>query len=244
MRTVNLLPAHYQQARQKNTLRRQITVGSVAVVCACVLWAGVLGVQVHHINKQRSAAIARLIPLQAKWQAIEKNQRACDVLSQKVMTLKTLGDPIALHAVLARLTQLFPDDAVLQSLSIDVPDVPASALPGNNLPGETQSQNSQARRANRRHVKTAANEYQSSKNVSRHAATAVLIELQGLVSSDVVIAKLAGKLAESGVFCNVRIEDAKQITLNEQTFHQFRMSMEIPVYRQPALQLAQGLASR
>lgn len=236
MRSVNLLPPHYTATRLRNTRRRQALGLTLAAGCICLAWAGVLMFQLHGIHRQLAEAHTELQPLEAQWADIEATRLTCDQLSQKVATLKRLRDPIALNAVLARLTQLFPDDAVLMSLCIDVPPV--------SLPQLKLADSPQARKKTRSSF--TSSQHQQDKNSFNDEGNpkALLIELQGLVSSDVIVAQLASQLAQSGLFRNVRIEDARQITFNEQPFHQFRLKVEIPVYQRPTTQLAQGPVSK
>lgn len=235
MKQVNLLPPHYTATRIRNARRRQAIGLTLAAGCICLAWTGVLMFQLHGINRQMTVAKARLQPLQQQWADIEATRIRCDQLAQKVATLKHLRDPIALNAVLARLTQLFPDDAVLQCLAIDVPAV--------SLPKQKLADSPQARKKSRLASATFQSQQSSNFITSAGNTNALLIELLGLVSSDVVVAQLARQLAESGLFRNVRIQDARQITFNEQSFHQFRITIEIPVYQRPTSQLAQGPVS-
>lgn len=244
MNPVNLLPPHYAATRQQKLRRRQAMGLCMAAGCICAAWAGVLLFQMHGLHTKINETTAAIVPLKAKWQDIENTREMCDELTQKVTMLKRLRDPIGLHAVLARLTQLFPDEAALQSLAIDVPDV---RLPQSKLAGSPQSR--QSSRQSSRQTSHQLSRFASQNSAgqvgigeSEHfkSTQAVMVELQGLVQSDVVVAKLARELAESGLFRNVRIEDARQITLKDQSFHQFRLSIEIPVYQRPTLQMAQG----
>lgn len=223
MNALNLLPdEHLQQQSRSLDRRRRLRWSLVGGVIAC-LWLVGLGMQVMH----RQTLIREAQRELAQWQvkAAEHKQWVGqrDALQKKLALVQQLRDPIAPAAMLALLTQMFPVQAALQSLVIQVPP---PALPKALLPGSPQA-------VQKKGVAPTPVEQ-----------SPMLVQLEGLVEDGFTPARLAGDLARSKVLAQVRIEQSQQVTLNKQLLHQFRLNIEIPLAGGQSSQPLQKVASR
>lgn len=208
MTRINLLPESYKLQKQQHQQRRHIS--RVAVISGVLLlaWSVGLVMQLKQVDRQAQQARAQLPALKQEIKKLDDLHAQRDRLQQQTRMLERLRDPISPAAVLALLTQLFPDDAVLHGLVIQVPP-PAIELPRDPLSPQ--------------------NRQRSAKTASPPPAKPIVMQLEGMVVSDVIAAQLARQLSQSGLFRNVRVENTQQLNHQGQAFHQFRVSIEIPV---------------
>ncbi len=205
MTCINLLPEQYLIARQRNAQQRKLRASIIVASVLLLTWSLALVLHLRHLDSQVSDAQRRLPPLQKELANLEQLHRQRDGLLDQSRMLDRLRDPIPTAAILALLTQLFPDEAVLQSLVIQVPSP--------SFPPMASPTSPQAR------LKTAVPTVVTPRVIA--------VQLEGLVLSDVVCAQLARELSQTGLFRNIRIENAQQTTIASQNLHQFRVSIEI-----------------
>lgn len=207
MTRINLLPDPYVLRRQQAADRLQLRAVIILASVLLLVWSVGLVLHFKHLDRQIAAAQQQLPALKKELADLDQLHRQRDVLLEQARMLDRLSDPIPTPAILALLTQLFPDEAVLQSLTITVPSP--------SFPPARSATSPQAK------LKTAS--------PAPQPARAITVQLEGLVLSDVVCAQLASELSQTGLFRNIRIENAQQTTIASQNFHQFRVSVEIPI---------------
>jgi Tfp pilus assembly protein PilN len=204
MRRVNLLPAHLldAQRRQRQQATGVLLIGVVTVLLAS--WLAVAVWQVRTLEARTAAVDQQLQPLRQQQQHQARLLQQKQELAQRLSLIQTLREPVPVPAILARISQLAPPQAILRSMVIDVPAAPlAPAAP------------------------VAASSRRAAANQQPQPIRPIQIQLDGLASQDAAIARLVSELTESGLFQNVRLADSREMTFQGQPCHQFRVSMEI-----------------
>lgn len=226
MKPINLLPEDYVISRRRRSRRRTALTWAIASCCFLCTWAGIVLLQKRSINQQLHEARATLASLNESAVRIEAQQQLVKQRQAELAQLSQVRDVLPWPAVLALLSREFPQEGALSSLMIFVPELtPAPSRPG--------SQGAY------RPVRAASGQTGTITRGASSSTTAddlghdVRVELEGVAASDVIVAAYARKLSETGVFEQVRIEDAKAVTIHDQPMHQFKLSAKIAMTTSP-----------
>lgn len=223
MNRLNLLPEDYVISRRKRQRRRSTLTWAIASCCFLCTWAGIVLIQKRIIDQQLHQARTTLATLDASAIRMEAQQQLVKQRQTELAELSQVRDVLPWQAVLALVSRDFPQDGALSSLMIFVPELdaassrpswqrthrPGRAVAGQPLHGASPSM------------------------IAEDANSYVLVEMECVAASDVIVAAYARTLSETGVFEQVRIEDAKAVTIHQQPMHQFRLSARIATAVQP-----------
>lgn len=121
MKRINLLPDYLKEARARRRERviyAAVTVGAMVVLAG---WASIAAVQVRSLDRQIAEADRELEPWRERAADIEDLHAEHQQLHARLGTLRNLREPVSPAPLLALLTRLAPEDAVLRSLVIENP---------------------------------------------------------------------------------------------------------------------------
>jgi Tfp pilus assembly protein PilN len=206
MRRINLLPASVLESRQRQRQRTTIGLGAVGAGVLMAAWLLVAVSQVRSLDGRIALAEFELQPLRQLDEQRAQLRQQEQTLQQRLALVESLREPLSAPAILALLSQLTPEQAVMRSLSIELPP-PALAV---SAPTARPTPPSPA---------------------TGEAPRAIQIQLEGLATHDAAVATLVSQLTQAGLFHNVRLADSRQVSFQNVPCYQFRLSMEIPLTR-------------
>lgn len=202
MKYVNLLPESMKLARARQQQRRVLSlmIGGLALLAAG--WASFAVVQVQELNTQIAAKQQDLQPLRDRSRELQELQAERQELQDQLTLIERLREPLPPASLLALLTQVAPEEAVLRTLAINMPQP--------RLPQDDEAEGNKGEAAD---------------------DPVVEIQLEGLAREDAAVARMVSNLSEGGVFRGVRLLDSRETVFLEQPGHEFRITMNVPLTR-------------
>lgn len=206
MRRINLLPDHMKQARVRHRRRLRTNLALALAAMLALGWGGLAVMQVQAVNGRVADAEQALTPLREGGEQIRQLRAERERLHRELTMVKTLREPLPPASLLALLSQLAPEEAVLRKLMIELPQ-PTLATDAEGGDG--------AKAKDRREA-------------------AVRIELSGMAREDAAVAAMVSRLSEGGIFRDIRLSDSRETVFREQPGHTFRITMSVPLTRSTA----------
>lgn len=210
MKRINLLPPQCQRGQTRQRLPGVRTLVAAAMGLVLTAGMGAAMLRVRSLNSQIAAAERDLDPLRQHKEQLDGLQDECHRLTAQIEAVQSLREPFPTVAALALVSRVVPEEAVVRSLVVAVPE-PAN---GNMLAGDGKSRKADA-------------------------PTDALIQIEGLATDGAVIGRIVGALAEHGLG-RVRIDDSREVRVNNQRCYQFRISVSIALPSSPALERMNG----
>ncbi len=217
MNEINFLPPSFYRQRKRRR-RLYIEAAVIALFAGLLAFAHVLGGQsLQSLRDYAAETEAVGTAAQQKFKDLAALQHEYRQLTSQLGIHRRVSPPVGFTPVLASISNLMPESIALTELKMDCP---RPTHPPVEL--ETSKQRSS---------RTAKSKAAAVKIVEK-----MRIELTGLSPDDARVADFVGKLAQSPLFTDVKLEFSRSTTQDGLVARRFRVSMLIPLdrdYRAP-----------